>query len=190
MIRSFAAVEIGDGVRQGVAEFQAHLKRVAGDAKWVDPESFHLTLVFYGEIPEETVTALSAVLDKVAAGFHPFECSVVGAGFFGSPKAPRVLWVGIAEGGERLAALQTTLAQESRQIGLVIETRPFAPHLTIARFRIPRAAACLASQLKRWEEHDFGRFRVDRIVLFRSDLTPKGAVYSRLHEALLPASTK
>ncbi|MCX7591992.1 MAG: RNA 2',3'-cyclic phosphodiesterase [Kiritimatiellae bacterium] len=183
MIRAFVGVEVGEEVRRSVAQLQTHLKRFSGSAKWVDPASFHLTLVFYGEIPEETVQLLSAALDNVATLVKPFDCCISGVGFFGPAAAPRVLWAGIRDGVDELARLQELLTGESRRIGLVVEDRAFAPHLTVARFRVPRAAACLPPQLKRWQEYEFGRFRVDRIVLFQSRLTPSGAIYSSLHES-------
>ena len=71
--------------------------------------------------------------DALARAVAPFEVHLSGGGAFPSLARPRSLWVGVREGADRLANLADALTAAAGECGLFLDTRPFAPHLTIGR---------------------------------------------------------
>jgi len=185
-MRLFIAVELGEEVRGRIAVELNSLQRMAPDAKWVRVESMHVTLAFLGHLPEDKVPAIRAAIEKVAATRHPLSLQARGLGSFGSSRRPRVLWVGLHGEVELLAQSQHRLEDELVPLGYQRERRAFNPHLTLARARNPSGDAKLLRCVEYGRDLDFGRAQIDRIVLFRSDLSPKGARYTALHESRFP----
>jgi RNA 2',3'-cyclic 3'-phosphodiesterase len=182
-MRLFIAVELGEEVRNRIAVELDSLQRMAPDAKWVRVESIHVTLAFLGHQPEDGVPAIRAAIEKVAATGHPVSLQARGLGSFGSSRRPRVLWVGLHGEVELLAQLQHRLEAELIPLGYQPEQRAFNPHLTLARARNPSGDAKLLRCVEHGWDIDFGRALVDRLVLFRSDLSREGARYTALHES-------
>src|SRR5579872_4672164 len=101
-MRVFFALDIDDAIRQRIQRFMEGVSGFAPDARWVRPESLHITLKFIGEKPDDTVEEIKRVLSGIQAG--SFEVSFRGYGFFPTTKAARVFWIGI-ESGPQLPAL-------------------------------------------------------------------------------------
>ena len=101
-MRIFIALDLDDAIRERIERFMDGVREFAPDARWVRPESLHVTLKFIGEKPAETVEEIKRVLSVVRA--EAVEIAFRGYGFFPTPKAARVFWVGI-ESGPQLAAL-------------------------------------------------------------------------------------
>jgi 2'-5' RNA ligase len=191
MLRLFFAVPIPADARSQVAELIEHVQSTVGDGsariRWVRVDGLHLTLRFLGPTPEAMVTPLKTGADALAGADTPFEVRLAGGGAFPSLARPRSLWVGVDHGADRLANLADGLTAAAGECGLVLDTRPFTPHLTIARtdgLRLgPTAAHALAAAAGDLDV----RFSVDRVVLFRSFLGGGPARYEPLHEARLGA---
>ncbi len=182
-IRSFLAIGIPEEILGEIGRLQERLRReIQGDVRWVRPEGIHLTLKFFGDIPEGAVSDISAVVEKAAAGHEPLDLSVSGAGVFPDLRRPRVLWLGMTGDVERLLTLQTTLERELQRIGFPREERPFRPHLTLARIRSPQGLTGLGRALEKRGGCEAGRFVAAGISLLKSDLTPRGAIYTKLME--------
>jgi 2'-5' RNA ligase len=106
--------------------------------RWTRPESWHITLSFYGEVDEERLADLTERLARVAARSTPMELSLASAGSFG----PRVLWFGVQGQNDRLGRLAESAGAAARRCHIKIEDRPYRPHLTLARVSgVPRGAA-------------------------------------------------
>jgi RNA 2',3'-cyclic 3'-phosphodiesterase len=187
-IRVFIAVEIGEEVRENLARLQSHLKYMSREARWVDPKLMHLTLVFLGEIPEDAVAGVTSAMDKIVAPVPAFSCDVAGLGFFGSPRSPRVIWVGMKGNLQPLMKIQTELTGSMKQLGFIVEERPFSPHLTLARLKFPKNTEKLMAEIEKKKDDSLGSIQVDRIVLIQSNLSSKDNRYTILHEALLGVS--
>lgn len=185
VIRLFVAVATHDEVRRGLREFQEALKKVGAKVGWVAPENAHLTLVFLGDVFRSQVEALSASLDSVAAHVGPFSYEAVEAGFFGSPRSPRVIWVGIRETSGALARLQAEVADVVRGLGIRTEERAFKPHLTLGRVRSSDRADELTSLLASAKNTSYGLVKVERLLLMQSHLEHQGVRYSILHASAL-----
>ena len=181
MVRAFLALDPPEEVLREIGRVQSRLKKtVRGDVRWVRPDSIHLTLKFLGDIREESVKSISALAGKAAVEVAPFELAIGGAGVFPDMKRPRVIWLGMDGETERLAIFQNGLERALAEIGFPAEARPFRPHLTLGRIRSPKGLGGLAEALKQAETDADTRFTASGLCLLKSDLTPQGAIYTRL----------
>ena len=192
-MRLFVAVEIDPPAAHALAEFSAALRRkaqtLAPSARigWVSPEQLHITSRFIGEMNDDRAAAIAGALLHALA-IEPFEVVVEGAGAFPVRGAPRVLWAGIAAGGEELSAVEAEVSARLAAYGVEREDRPYRPHVTIARVR-EAAGLRSAALFDTLADQRFGTTRVEAITLFQSRTSPKGAVYTPLHRTPLGRRT-
>ena len=181
-IRSFLAIDPPEGVIREIARIEEKLRRlIRGDIRWVRPEAIHLTLKFFGDIGQGDVARISAAAGKSAALFGPFDLTVGGAGVFPDPKRPRVLWLGLGGETARLTAFHKELERSLDEIGFAREAKPFRAHLTLGRVRSQELTG-LGEVLEKRETYAAGAFRASGLNLYQSNLTPQGAIYTRLAE--------
>jgi len=173
-VRSFLAVPVTDDLRRGMSRLQRELTTGLPDARWVKPATIHLTLRFFGDLPEETLEKIGEVMLSVGRLCAPFQAEAAGVGAFPSPARPRVIWLGVRD-GDTLTALHAAVDEGLRHIGFPGEDRAFSPHLTLGRCRQRIAAA--QSFLERFRDFTCGPLPVDRMVLYESRLEPGGAVH-------------
>ncbi|HLX35276.1 MAG TPA: RNA 2',3'-cyclic phosphodiesterase [Candidatus Limnocylindrales bacterium] len=187
--RLFFAVPVPDPARRLVGEVMDRVQASVGDGRakirWVRVEGLHLTLRFLGPTPRDRLAGLSRALDELAAATPRFPVVIARAGAFPNPGRPRTLWLGIETGADRLAALAAELEAAITEDGPPLGTKPFAPHLTIARTDGLRAAAAAAAALRDAAEALEARFTADRVVLYESHLGHGPARYEAVHEASL-----
>ena len=169
-MRAFVAVFPPPELRE---EALARARRLAlrGRVRWSKPENIHLTLKFLGDVREEILDGLCAALEEVCGRHATFDAGLAGFGAFPSARRAQVLWAGIGMGSTRLSSLATDLDAVLAPLGFEREKRPYTPHLTLGRAR-----GQPASFEPRSEEY-IGEFRVRRVELTESTLTPEGAVY-------------
>lgn len=183
-IRSFVAIELPEEVRKGLARLRDELERDEHRfVKWVDPGGMHLTLKFLGNIPSKRVTEVTGAMEEATQGIYPFRLEISGLGAFPGLKQVRVFWVGIGGEVDKLSKLQQTIDAALAALGFAREERPFVPHLTLARIRQGASPP---------ERRSFGELvdstifeekypvEVEAVNLMKSQLTPVGAVYTRL----------
>ena len=179
-VRSFVAILLSEEVRAAVAAEIARLRPLAPRVSWISPPNLHLTLKFLGEVPSEALEQAKEGLAEAVAGAAPFGLHFGGLGAFPGMARPRVLWVGIDEGGQAAQALQARVDAALTRRGFAREERPYSPHLTIGRVREPRGLARLQQAMVQDARTDFGRLEVGRLSLMRSDLSPAGTRYTEL----------
>jgi RNA 2',3'-cyclic 3'-phosphodiesterase len=177
-VRAFVAVDVDEALRGQVARVRRTLAQAAPGAKWVDPALCHITLKFLGYVAGERLPAIAEACRRAAGAVGPFELAFAGLGAFPRWRGARVLWMGLAPSSP-LAALQTAVEAELAPLGFEPEGRPFAPHLTLARFKQPSAPE-LEEAARRFADASFGAVPVRELRLMRSDLRPSGPVYSVL----------
>ena len=189
-MRLFAAIELPEATLTVLHAFTAKLRNKSAGATWVKPGNLHLTLRFYGEVSEKNATALSNCLTEHLAPLEAPELLARGVGAFPSIRKPSILWVGIETLSGDLSGLQCATEQAALDTGLAPETRPFHPHLTLARLRKGADASLYANLLRPYLEPglapEFGpAFRADKITLFSSLLTQRGTIYTIVREITL-----
>ena len=128
MIRLFAALPLPAEIAQALTRRQTGVE----NARWREPESLHLTLRFFGEIPENLARDLDAELSVVGGG--PFDIELSGAGAFGDGPDVHAIWAGVAE-NPALTRLAKACETAARRAGLKPERRAYRPHVTLAYLR-------------------------------------------------------
>ncbi len=189
-MRIFIALDIDEAIRQRIQRFMDGVAGFAPDARWVRPESLHVTLKFIGEKPSETVEEIKRSLSGVRSAF--FELTFRGYGFFPTAKAARVFWVGI-ESGPQLASLAKAVDVATSALGIPKEDHPFAPHLTLARgggrsgaprWRKDDATnknfQHLQEKLAALPVADFGTMAAHEFFLYQSQLSTGGSRYTKI----------
>jgi 2'-5' RNA ligase len=164
-VRAFFALAPDEEVRSHLAQLGRDVARKSR-GRAVSPENAHLTLAFLGDVARSRVPILEQVGDRLPhAGF------VVEFDSLGAWRASGVAWIAPSQLPPALVKLHSTLADALTVAGFELETRPFRPHVTLAR-------RCLQPQPRarcvpiRWE--------VDRLLLIGSELRPEGPVYREL----------
>lgn len=179
MIRLFVAVEIEDiNTWRKILEFRDSVAScsIDGGIKPVEDENVHLTLRFVGEVPESYIQRITECLNVVES-FNKFSITIQGVGAFPNVARPRVVWVGITSGADVLRRIRNSFEGKLRSI--VGEDREeFTPHITVARIKGRYGAECLSESLRRYETTTFGISPVTQIKLKRSQLTPRGPIYT------------
>ena len=186
-IRSFIAIELPEEVKSGLDRLKGEMKETEYTfVKWVGSEGIHLTLKFLGNIPFKLVTEATSAIKEASEGISPFHLELSGLGAFPNLKQPRVVWVGIWGEVDKLLRLQQNIDFALSPLGFAKEERPFVPHLTLARVRqgassiqIKNFGELVASATLKQVQGSYS-FEVGAISLMRSQLTPKGAIYTRL----------
>jgi 2'-5' RNA ligase len=188
-IRSFIAIELPDELKTGLVRLQTRLKTGQHSAvKWVDPSSIHLTLKFLGNIAADKISGITEAMETATEKIPPFHLEVRELGVFPSLRRVQVVWVGVSGDLAMLRQLHQRIESNLIPLGFTPESRPFTPHLTLARVReqIPPGEVQSFGQLiasTRFET-TYG-FKVDAIKLMRSQLTREGAIYSQISPVYL-----
>lgn len=179
-LRCFIGMPIQVHIRAALARAQAELRAVDVRTSWVAPEMMHLTAVFLGDIEPCLVDAIRERVSESLAGCPALPCSIRGLGSFGGG-TPRVLWAGVGGDDGPLKAVQARLAVAARASGLVIEDRPYTPHVTLGRVRSARGSSAWLPVLTAHDTTLFGEQVIDAINLYQSHQEPAGAKYRVLH---------
>ena len=185
-MRLFLAIPLPEALREDAV---ALTRRLALDpACWraPDPEGFHLTLRFLGEMAAEACARQDAAWRAAVSAFEAIPLEAGGCGFFPGGRRARVVWLAVRDLSDDgvLARLAAALEREARAAGLAAERRPFAPHVTLARARRPAPAPTVSPEAER----PLGSFVAREVVLFRSVTAPAGARY--VHERTYPLAAR
>jgi RNA 2',3'-cyclic 3'-phosphodiesterase len=177
-MRLFLAFDLPTAVRNALATLGQRLKPECRAARWVRPESLHVTLKFLGETDPQKVPAIRAALAPIRSA-EPVAMEFRVLGFFPNEFKPRVLWCGV-QATPNLVALAAAIEQALEPLGFARETRTFSPHLTLARMEPGDALENLVRAAEALKSYDFGAARESEFHLFESVLKPSGAQYRKL----------
>ncbi len=187
-MRTFIALDIDDAVRERLQLFLDGVRGLAPDARWVHPESMHLTLKFAGEQPRETVEDLKHSLAEVRGS--AMQIVFRGYGFFPGAKAARVFWAGV-EAEPQLVVLARAVDEATASLGIPREEHTYSPHLTLARRgsgapaphrddRVNQTFGRLQEKLAALPAPEFGTMTAREFFLYESQLLRGGAKYTKL----------
>lgn len=179
-MRLFTAVWLDKELQETVKDFLEDIANGSSGIKWVIPEQLHFTLKFFGEQDPGIVSRISPFLSEAVKEISPFTLTLSGGGVFPSRRSPRVLWLGVKEGGTELTGLAARVEEAGEKVGLPREKRAFRPHLTIGR--VKSSSPIFNRELL--EKSIEGRMTVKSFSLVESRLTPYGPVYREVKEYL------
>jgi RNA 2',3'-cyclic 3'-phosphodiesterase len=198
-MRIFVGIDLSSEVRARIEHFVKGVEGFAPEARWMRPESLHITLKFVGEQPQERVEAMIERLRQVES--CAFEIHLAGHGFFPTATAPRVFWIGI-QACSRLAELAEKIDATMAALGIPREDRPYSPHLTLARAGGKSGApksrkgdgsnsifAKVQKRLAAMSNLDFGAMMASDFILYQSQLSSGGSKYTMLHRFPLRTAT-
>jgi RNA 2',3'-cyclic 3'-phosphodiesterase len=177
-MRVFIAIDIPEDIRKRLGTVQDQLRSFSPSARWVAPDSIHLTLKFIGEIAEKRRDEIDEALADLT--WKAFPVTVRGVGFFPGMRSPRVFWAGLQ--CPTMEGLAKEIDARLEPAGFEPEERAFRAHVTLARSKSTRLENGLVTAAEKFTEADFGTFIVDRCFLYQSTLKSGGALYTKLKE--------
>jgi 2'-5' RNA ligase len=173
-MRTFVAVEVQNNyVLSSILKLQSDfdIKATA-----VSKQNMHFTLLFLGEISEETAEDVKKALSSIT--FKPIDVNFTHVGAFPNPKFPRVIWIGTDEASaKQLVELAGQVQQKLIPLGFKSD-KPFKPHLTI--FRVKNKTDDISKKIERFKETNLGKAVISELRFKQSILTPNGPIYSDL----------
>lgn len=176
MVRSFLAIDLSPEARGLIASHLKKWRRLPCRIKWVAPENLHITLKFLGDVSEAAIPLIQEALKGAVTPLEPMDLNLSGTGAFPVAAKARVLWVGISD-SPALSRLASAVESALEPLGFEPESRPFHPHVTVGRIKERFSVYKKVHPFFDTEISGLG-FHVSEAVLYRSDLTPGGPVYS------------
>jgi 2'-5' RNA ligase len=177
-MRLFVALAIPEDTREKLASLLREFKNTDPAPRWIPPQNLHVTLKFLGEVAPERITAICDALAEIRLG-KQIHLEFRGLGFFPNARSPSVLWNGI-ESSEELARLASAIDRALGPPSIALETKPFVPHLTIARFKQPQVSSALRAEIAKHQNCTFGTVSAAEFHLMESTLKSGGAEYTTL----------
>jgi 2'-5' RNA ligase len=187
VIRAFIALDLPPEIIDCLEQITNQLQEQMGDVpvRWVAAQNIHLTLKFLGDVSVTNIKVLTELLESETISQKPMVISVGGVGAYPKVRSPRVIWVGI-ESPQELLALQRGIDAQTARIGYTPDLRAFSPHLTLGRVSrnaSPQEVRKIGDVLASQKVGFLGVARIHAVHLYRSDLKPSGAVYTKLFTA-------
>jgi 2'-5' RNA ligase len=180
-IRSFLAFELSAEMRSTVSGVYENVRNSRLEVRWVRPQGIHITVVFMGDVREEDIAAIGNEMGKGCSEFSPFHASLKGMGCFPNCRNPRVIWIGLEGEIERMSNFREDLQKRLVPFGVKTEKRGFNPHLTLGRFKRPsRDESEVGELIDKHKDVTSPVCSLHELVLFKSDLKPGGAIYTKV----------
>jgi RNA 2',3'-cyclic 3'-phosphodiesterase len=187
-MRLFVALDIDEEIRTRISRFLDGVRGFAPEARWVQPESLHVTLKFIGEKSEDEMGQIKRALENIRG--TAFQLNFRGYGFFPTARAPRVFWSGV-ESDQSLSLLAAAVDKTLVPINIPKEEHAFNPHLTLARAGSSRSNKLrdevsahgmnrLREKLASLPSSEFGTMTAREFFLYQSQPSPKGSRYTKL----------
>lgn len=170
-MRLFVAIPLPERVKARLEALQEPIRGV----RWQNPDQYHLTLRFIGEVSDRLGKEITGRLQEIE--YSAFRMNIGRLGCFPKRGAPRVIWVGI-EQNSRLIRLQEKIESICRSVGIDPETRPFHAHITLARTNGKGDPQEQKAFIARESGIEIRDIPVTRFILYQSELQPGGAVHT------------
>ena len=170
--RLFVAIDLPESTKRLLVDLDPQIHGV----RWLDAEQMHLTLGFFGDVPDDVDLTFREKLSAIV--FGAFFLPIISVGTFPPKGEPKIIWIGVGRGHPHLFQLHKRVQEAALGAGLEPELRPFHPHVTLARCQriSPQSARKF---LKANADLDAGMIRVESFHLYSSKLTPAGPIHTR-----------
>ena len=169
--RLFVAIDPPESTRKFLAGLDPYIRGV----RWTDVEQMHLTLAFFGDVPDAVDLALREKLSAIQ--FGAFFLPITAVGTFPPKGPPKIIWIGVGRGHPHLFQVHKRVQEAALAAGIEPELRPWHPHITIARCR-DVAPQSIRKFLQSNADLDAGMIRVEAFHLYSSKLTPAGPIHT------------
>ncbi|MFO8052937.1 MAG: RNA 2',3'-cyclic phosphodiesterase [Candidatus Omnitrophota bacterium] len=180
-MRTFIALNLTDEIKAKIKEVTDKLEDLPIKAKWVNNKNLHITLKFLGDINQEQLDIIKKIIADISCQYNSFELHLKSFGFFPNPKKPRVFFISFSS-DKILEALVEVLRKRLNQIGFK-KDKKFRSHITLARIKSLKNINQLTEKINQLKVE--GKFKVDKISLFKSTLTQKDPIYQEIFKANL-----
>lgn len=179
-MRAFLALEVkSESTIKLIEDLQKRLLQTGADLKPVELNNLHFTVKFFGEIGDALATKIKSALEQTK--FKPLSLIYKGVGVFPSPQRISVVWVGVEKGCRDELFYVANKVEEMLEGITPRDERGFQPHVTISRVKSGRSKDRLLALIKEYEYQDFGEETITSLKLKKSELTPKGPIYSDVY---------
>jgi RNA 2',3'-cyclic 3'-phosphodiesterase len=184
-VRTFLAVEMPSGVIRQSRKLIHQLAEIDSGVRWVSDDTMHITLQFLGDIEELEVAEVCARTIAAVEDLPAFGMQIEGIGAFPNLDRPRTIWGGVGEGIEELRAVQLEIEESLNEMRFPREKRQYQPHVTLGRVRNNHGLDEVRAVLEELSDYNFGPASVDEVIVFSSERTSAGPVYTRMGTAEL-----
>lgn len=183
LIRSFYAIPVSPDCRQKFNTIEQELKKVLPSGiRWVSTDNLYVTLKFLGEFDSKLIPKIYKLLETGLSTKNQFEMIFQNLGVFPNTQKPKVVWIGLGNPIE-LINIFNEIESAANELGYPKEERGFSPHVTIGRVKNHASdLSKIAAIINNLNIGEICRSQADRVVFYRSSLTPTGPVYSELFQ--------
>jgi 2'-5' RNA ligase len=179
IFRGFIAIDIT--ATPQILAFEKEIAKTGADVKLVEPQNIHITLKFLGDTDENHIDAIEQSIKDAVKTTKPFPVTLQGTGVFPNQNYVKVIWVGIIDNGV-IGPIAQTLDTSLASLGFPKESRGFSPHLTVGRLKTAKNKDKLLAIVQRYHKEEFTAQQVTSVALKKSELTPKGPIYTTVRE--------
>jgi 2'-5' RNA ligase len=180
--RGFIAIEIEPF--QKLILFENDIKHSGAQVKLVEPHNIHITLKFLGDTMESLIDEIEKIIKNTVKHIKPFKIKLSGSGVFPNENYIKVVWIGIRDKGI-IGEIAGKIDQDLTKFGFKKEQRRFSPHLTIARIKTVKNKEKLLKTVNNYSDIEFKEIEINSIKLKKSELTPKGPIYTTLRDIFI-----
>jgi 2'-5' RNA ligase len=184
-IRAFIALELDNAFCKELSSVQKELKNLDGDISWINPDNFHLSISFLGNILNEQVPIVEKLMQHAASKVKIFPIALGALGVFPHISSPKVIWAGIGSGYNDVTKINNVVCNELTAMKFKIEDKHFYPHITLARVKSFKKGKNNFAELIDKVKPRGGNAEIRKLVLYKSELDPKGAIYTKISDAKL-----
>lgn len=178
MKRLFIAISPSERIKEKIKLLVAGLQDIGADVNFVSPENIHFTLKFLGEVEDDNIEEIKEKLLSIAKTQRIFSLKIKKIGVFPSYERINIIWIG-AESPELIILMKKVNYTLNH---IYTEEREEVPHLTIARVKSEKNKEALKEHLQNVKNREFGEMVITKIILYESELTPKGPIYTVVEE--------
>ncbi len=179
-IRAFIALPLSPSIKKKISQLQNHLGKLNCPVRWTNPENIHITLKFLGNITSQQILLLKETLKHIQTVTDSFEIQLSELGAFPNRKNPRILWINITQGSCEIIQIAQSIEDQLKDLGFVQSVKSFAPHITIGRIRDLQRTRKLSHTIKNQIIPPDCQDTINEILLFKSNLSSKGPIHTKL----------
>ncbi|MEZ6197197.1 MAG: RNA 2',3'-cyclic phosphodiesterase [Planctomycetota bacterium] len=181
-LRCFIAAPLTPAVAERLEREIAFLQLAGADVAWVKRAQFHLTLRFLGDVDPGDLPDIESAIEAATQEASAARPMVRGVSAFPSVEDPKTVVALLDDEGGEIGGMHQALERQLRRAGFRPEKRNYRPHVTLGRVRGTRNLDEVARRMTEASERRFGLTDFDRLILYMSDQTPQGTLYTELRD--------